>query len=373
MQSERQPTEAEQQEQPEQPHRVTAQESPRTPERLPSCGAIPKPLPSPSPPGCAASEPGDPAAGPIAQDPTLSDTRHRWHSYADFYRESAYAKFPQQHRGLAGRLPFRMIDVDQSDHDFTDPDVPESVLALPLAASAHNRWSWDMGSGWRHASAAPGSLLILPAGVESRWRVKGQRKLLLLTLPSTTLEGVLDSALPENLARTFHSLTQAPWEDAFIAQTMVRLWGATLAHDPTDLLLADGALVALATHLLQRAGAGEKPGRRVAMPAWRLQRVIEFVDAHLHEDLGIAVLADAAGLSVRHFTRAFTQQVGETPHRWLMNRRIDKAKQRLAHSDDTLEQVARACGFNAQSHFTRVFRLITGEPPKRWQQQHKRS
>jgi AraC family transcriptional regulator len=368
MQSERQSKEAVQQ---EQQHRVTAEKSPNASDSAPSCGAEPKPLPSlsPLPPGRAVLASSDPAA----VDATLSDTRHDWQSYADFYRESGYSMFPQQHRGLAGRLPFRMIDVDQSDHTFTDPDVPESVLVLPLTVSAHNRWSWDMGNGWRHASAAPGSLLILPAGVESRWRVKGQRKLLLLTLPSATLQRVLDCALPDNLARSFHALTQAPWEDAFVAQTMVRLWDATLAHDPTDQLLADGALVALATHLLQRAGAGEKPGRRVAMPAWRLQRVTEFVDAHLHEDLGIATLADAAGLSVRHFTRAFTQQVGETPHRWLMNRRIERAKQRLAHSDDTLEQIARACGFSAQSHFTRVFRLITGEPPKRWQQQHKRS
>jgi AraC family transcriptional regulator len=344
MQSERQSKEAAQQ---ESPHRVTAEESPDS--------AVPTP------------------AGVAAPKCKLSDTRHEWQSYADFYRESAYAVFPQQHRSLAERLPFRMIDVDQSDHNFTDPDVPESVLVLPLATSAHNRWSWHMGNGWRHSSAAPGSLLVLPADVESLWRVKGQRNLLLLTLPSTTLESVLGGALPENVARTFHSLTQSPWEDAFIAQTMVRLWGAMLEHDPTDQLLADGALVALATHLLQRAGAAEKPGRRVAMPAWRLQRVTEFVDAHLHEELGIAALADAAGLSVRHFTRAFSQQVGETPHRWLMNRRIEKAKQRLAHSDDTLEQVARACGFSAQSHFTRVFRLITGEPPKRWQQSHKQS
>jgi AraC family transcriptional regulator len=109
------------------------------------------------------------------------------------------------------------------------------------------------------------------------------------------------------------------------------------------------------------------------MPNWRLQRVIEFADAHLHEDLSIASLADAAGLSVRHFTRAFTLQVGETPHRWLMNRRIEKAKQRLSHSDDSLRHIAQACGFTAQSHFTRVFRTTTGETPGHWQQRHKRS
>jgi len=137
--------------------------------------------------------------------------------------------------------------------------------------------------------------------------------------------------------------------------------------------LAGGMLVALVMHLLQRAAPDEEPDRHVALPAWRLQRMTAFADAHLHEKLCIATLARAAGLSTRHFTRAFRQQVGDTPHHWLMMRRIEKARLRLADSDDTLDEIARACGFSAQSHFTRVFRLVTGEPPKRWRQLHKRS
>ncbi|WP_460903209.1 helix-turn-helix domain-containing protein [Paraburkholderia jirisanensis] len=296
-----------------------------------------------------------------------------WRSYAQFFRESAYTIFPQQHRGLGGRLSFNMIEVEQSDHDFTDPDVPETVLALPLAASAQNSWSWNMGNGWRHATAAPGHLLVLPPGIESRWRVLGQRRLLLLTLPTDTLENVLDCTLPADLAHTFDTLAQHPTEDTFIAQTMLRLWAASLESEANDRLLADGALISIVAHLLQRAGAGDLPERRVAMPTWRLQRVIEFANAHLHEDLSIASLADAAGLSVRHFARAFNLQVGETPHRWLMCRRIEKAKQRLAHSDDSLARIAQDCGFTAHSHFTRVFRLITGETPKQWQKSHKKS
>ncbi|GAB2891899.1 hypothetical protein GCM10027093_28830 [Paraburkholderia jirisanensis] len=153
---------------------------------------------------------------------------------------------------------------------------------------------------------------------------------------------------------------------------MEQVQAAASRGDATDRLLADGALMTLAAHLLQRAGTQAAPERRVALPAWRLKRVTDFVEPHLHEDLGIVALADAAGLSPRHFARAFREQVGDTPHRWLMRRRIEKAKQRLAHSDDTLEQIALACGVSAQSHFTRVFRLTTGEPPKRWQQLHRR-
>jgi AraC family transcriptional regulator len=80
--------------------------------------------------------------------------KHEWTQYVDFYRESAYSIFPQQHRGaFPGRTSFRMIEVDQADHDFTDPNVPETVLALPLSAASDNRWSWNMGDGWRHEIA----------------------------------------------------------------------------------------------------------------------------------------------------------------------------------------------------------------------------
>jgi hypothetical protein len=96
-----------------------------------------------------------------------------WQSYADFLLKLEYGIFPQEHRGLSGQMPCRLIQADLSDHNFIDPVVPETVLALPLESTVQNRWSWDMGNGWRHANAVPGHLLVLPAGVESRWRVQG--------------------------------------------------------------------------------------------------------------------------------------------------------------------------------------------------------
>src|SRR5262249_33189690 len=117
-------------------------------------------------PETAADESSD---GPQSND-NAPATQDGWSNYAEFFRTSEYAIFPQRHRGLSGRLPFRMIEAEMSDHDFTDPDIAETVLALPLASVAQNRWSWNMGDGWRHCSAIPGRLLVVPAGIESRWR-----------------------------------------------------------------------------------------------------------------------------------------------------------------------------------------------------------
>lgn len=146
----------------------------------------------------------------------------------------------------------------------------------------------------------------------------------------------------------------------------------------TDLIVvnvqrfAGGISVALVMHLLRPQLPHKGPGGQVALAAWRLRRMTAFADAHLHEKLSTAALARAAGFSTRHFTRALRQQVGDTPHHWLMKRRIEKAKLLLAESDHTLEHIATTCGFSAQSHFTRVFGLATGESPKRWRQLRKR-
>jgi AraC family transcriptional regulator len=137
--------------------------------------------------------------------------------------------------------------------------------------------------------------------------------------------------------------------------------------------LPSGALLALAVHLLRRAGPRDTPAAQVALSAWRLRRVTDYAQAHLDEALTITMLAAVAGLSPRHFARAFTREVGETPRRWLLKRRIDKAKRCLADSDETLAQIAYACGFAAQSHFSRAFRRMTGESPRRWRQWHKKS
>ncbi|TCK36551.1 hypothetical protein B0G84_5561 [Paraburkholderia sp. BL8N3] len=236
--------------------------------------------------------------------------KHQWSHYADFYRESAYSVFRQEHRDVRGRTPFRMIEVEQTDHDFSDPDVPECVLAMPLSASAENRWSWDMGDGWRNDSAVPGRILVLPAGVESRWRVRGRRNLLLLTIPSSTLRRILGAAMPDDPTGALRPLAQCTWEDQLVQQLMLCLWHASLAGNATDRLLVDGAMTTLVSHVLQRAGIEERPARHITLAAWRLKRVHEFVDAHLHEEIDIVTLSEAAGLSVRHFTRAFREEVG---------------------------------------------------------------
>ncbi len=86
----------------------------------------------------------------------------------------------------------------------------------------------------------------------------------------------------------------------------------------------------------------------------------------MHEEISLVRLANECKLSLSHFARAFKQSAGQPTHRWLLQQRLDKAKELLLNSSLPLADIALACGFSEQSHFTRVFNKKVGTTPGAW-------
>jgi AraC family transcriptional regulator len=107
------------------------------------------------------------------------------------------------------------------------------------------------------------------------------------------------------------------------------------------------------------------PARR-GLASWQARRVTEYVDGHLAQSICLQDLAGLCDLSPSHFVRAFKRNTGRTPHRWLLERRVEAAKTELLRSDLPLADIYGLCGFSDASHFSRVFRRITGETPAQW-------
>jgi len=103
-----------------------------------------------------------------------------------------------------------------------------------------------------------------------------------------------------------------------------------------------------------------------ALPSWRLSRVIEYVDAHLSEPIGLADMAGSAGLTRMHFASQFRRATGTRPHEYLLRRRIEHAQHLLLASKHNVLDVALSCGFRSQAHFTTVFKRLVGETPYCW-------
>ncbi len=102
------------------------------------------------------------------------------------------------------------------------------------------------------------------------------------------------------------------------------------------------------------------------MPLLRLNRVMAFVDANIAVDLCVSTLAAVAGMSPYYFCRSFKQSTGITPHRYVLQRRMEQAKRLLGQKSGHLLEIAHDVGFADQSQFTRVFRKIVGTTPSRY-------
>jgi AraC family transcriptional regulator len=135
-------------------------------------------------------------------------------------------------------------------------------------------------------------------------------------------------------------------------------------------LFVDQVLIALQTHLIQHYGDVYVPEHDSGLARWQEQRAKEFLAENLLLDVSIADVAAQVQLSRSHFSKAFKQTTGRTPHRWLQEYRIDKARQ-LLQGAMSISDIAAACGFADQSHLTRVFAQIVGLPPSKWRRLRK--
>ena len=140
---------------------------------------------------------------------------------------------------------------------------------------------------------------------------------------------------------------------------------------PSGRLFLDGIEQALAVALVNNY-AVRRPSPRIyrgGLTPARLRKVVELVHAEMEGDLSLEELADAAGLSITHFSEMFRQSTGQSPHQFVLDRRVDRAKEMLRAAEARVLDVAVACGFKTQQHFARVFRQLCGASPTEYRQE----
>jgi len=100
----------------------------------------------------------------------------------------------------------------------------------------------------------------------------------------------------------------------------------------------------------------------------RLFRVLDHIEANLEGDLTIDSIASVACLSRYHFSHAFKKAMGQSPHRYVSARRLERAKALLLHGDRPLIDIALSLSFSSQANFTRAFTKVTGQAPGQYRQ-----
>ncbi|MGC2238339.1 MAG: AraC family transcriptional regulator [Pyrinomonadaceae bacterium] len=131
-------------------------------------------------------------------------------------------------------------------------------------------------------------------------------------------------------------------------------------------LYADSLANLLAVQVLREYSSHRMPAERRyvnGLSSKKLANVLDLIESDLSEDLPLKVLANAAGLSEYHFLRMFKQSTGYTPHQYVINQRIERAKELLQKTDLSITEIAYLLGFSTPAHFTHHFRRKTGVTP----------
>jgi AraC-like DNA-binding protein len=105
-------------------------------------------------------------------------------------------------------------------------------------------------------------------------------------------------------------------------------------------------------------------------PARHLLRAKDLVDARYRDPLDVPALARAARLSPAHFSREFRRTFGETPHQYLLMRRMERAAALLRNTDRPIAEICLAVGLRSVGSFTTSFTRTFGRPPMAYRAAH---
>ena len=120
--------------------------------------------------------------------------------------------------------------------------------------------------------------------------------------------------------------------------------------------------------LLKLPSRGALPSEQICggLAPWQCRKLEKYIQACLEEPIPVKTLAKLVSLSSSHFCRTFKDSYRDSPHAYILRKRIERAKELMLASHEPISQIALACGFSGSAHFANRFRQIVGEPPNIW-------
>lgn len=254
-------------------------------------------------------------------------------------------------------------DLEQSNSGIYRPTGhnPKHIVVLHSAHPA--TLEWRINGKQKEAFFSGGEAIINPAGLFVAPRWKAPVELLLMAI---------NPGLVNQIAREIGSDGQVELEprchfrDELLEQLAKSLIAEFEQTSPADGVYADSLAHTLIVHLIKKySGTRIRPQTaRHGLPQRTLARVVEFIDAHLGEDLSLRTIAQVAEMSPSYFLTMFKRSTGLAPHQYLMAKRIDRARALLTETKLPIVDVASQVGFADQSHLTRLMRRHTGLTPR---------
>jgi AraC family transcriptional regulator len=256
-------------------------------------------------------------------------------------------------------------------HNIGAIEIPEhehSSFCLHMQTSGPVQMEWWSEGKYGKETHGPGSMILLTPGTRDRlrWNRPSQRVVLSVD------ESVLLRAAQE-LGRKEHLGFENHWifEDRQLHFLLSEMRREMEAGWETGALYGDHLGMSLSIALIQKYGRNVAISSQAkgGIPRVRLRRVLDYIAANVHLDIKLDDLAEVADMSRFHFARLFRSGMGVTPHRYLIDQRLQQAKALLRLDARSVSDIAVETGFTNAGHFARVFKRYVGVTPTEWKRQ----
>ena len=229
--------------------------------------------------------------------------------------------------------------------------------------------SWRTGSQRLASRTRRGSITLIPIGHDGRWDIEGPVEVSQVYLPRQRLQAAAEAMA---LSTNVELVGRTGFDDPTSAQIMQLLGKEAERTDASSSLFVEQAIDLLCTQLIRSHsshGAVTSTAPRRGLADWQVKRVTEYMTTSLDRLIGLDELAALVDLSRFHFCAAFKLATGMTPHEWLTNLRMQRAKHLLASTDWPIVNVALEVGYETPSAFAAAFRKVTGSTPSVFRRQ----
>ncbi|GET41542.1 helix-turn-helix domain-containing protein [Microseira wollei] len=244
-------------------------------------------------------------------------------------------------------------------------DIPEGYAAhlIPLClAPRPHRIHQVVGDRRYTGLYSQGDISITPADIPATYRAEGEDCFLHVQIPIQFLRSVAQETTEIDPDR-LELVTEFRVRDPQLEQTLMLLRAELHKGGGwVGRLYVESLANVLAVNLLREYSTTQPrvPIYQGGLSDRQILQVSEYISVNLDRDIKLADLAAIAGVSQFHFSRLFKQSMGISPHQYLLQQRVERAKQMLQFSQVALADIALQCGFNSQSHLGKYFRQFTG-------------
>lgn len=240
----------------------------------------------------------------------------------------------------------------------------EHTICLSLASRPVH--FLQVKGGRTHTSLyGKGDISLTPAEMPFFARWEGDDHFLQIRIASGFIQQVAREALRMN-SDCFELIPEFRIRDPQIEAIALMFLAELKQENLGGRLYIESLVNVLTVHLL-RQYATAKPDLQIyegGLPQRQLIQVLDYIHEHLDQDIKLTDLAQLLGISQFHFSHSFKQALGVSPYQYLIQQRIERAKQLLKQTERSIMDIALDCGFNSHSHLSKQFRQLTGMTPR---------